>query len=123
MHKLFKADLALITLTLVGLSYLTFQDRISFGYALTLLLIYLSAKVIGYLILPYTDFDTFITYLSDSSLLPGFPLSGFELFKTTLVALLFLGFVLIDPSFWIIESILVVMMRIWGVFYLKASNQ
>jgi len=119
MHKLFKADLALISLTLVGLSYLTFQDRISLGYALTLLLIYLSAKIIGYFILPYTDFDTFITYLTESSRLSGFPLSGFELFKTTLVALLFIGFVLIDPAFWIIESALVVMMRIWGVFYLK----
>ena len=121
MHKLFKADLALITLTLVGLSYLTFQDRISLGNALTLLLIYLSAKIIGFSILPYADFDTFITYLSESSRLPGFPLSGFELFKTTLVMLLFIGFVLIDPAFWIVESILVVMMRVWGVFYLKTK--
>ena len=122
MHKLFKADLALITLTLTGLSYLMFQDRISLSYALTLLLIYLSAKVIGYIILPYTNFNTFITHLSESSRLSGFPLSGFELFKTTLVALLFVGFVLIDPSFWIIESVLVVMMRVWGVFYLKTNT-
>ncbi len=122
MHKLFKTDLALIVLTLIGLMYLLIDHRISSTYALAIFLIYLSAKIIGYMILPYTDFDTFITHLSESSRKPNFPLSGFELFKVTLVTLLFFGFLLIDPSFWIIESVLVVMMRVWGLFYFGSQT-
>ena len=116
-HKLFKADLALVLLTIAGLLYLYSSNTISVQYALLILGIYIASKIIGYTLLPYELFDKFITYLSESSKLSF--LSGFEIFKTSLVALLFLGFIFIDPAIWIIESILVVMMRVWGIAFVK----
>jgi len=116
-HKLFKADLALVLLTIVGLLYLYSSNIISVQYALLILGIYIASKIIGYTLLPYELFDKFITYLSESSKLSF--LSGFEIFKTSLVALLFLGFIFIDPAIWIIESILVVIMRVWGIAFVK----
>ena len=116
-HKLFKADLALVLLTIVGLLYLYSSNTISVQYALLILGIYIASKVIGYTLLPYELFDKFITHLSESSRLSF--LSGFEIFKTSLIALLFLGFIFIDPAIWIIESILVVMMRVWGIAFVK----
>lgn len=117
MHKLLKADLALITLTILGLFYLYSTQQISFLYTVLILLIYIISKIIGYIILPYKDFDTFLNHLSSNSKLSF--LSGFEIFKTALVALLFIGFIFIDPSVWIIESILVVIMRIWGLTFIE----
>lgn len=116
-HKLFKADLGLVLLTIIGLLYLYYSNNISIGYSLIILSIYILAKIIGYFILPYDLFNKFITHLSENS--KNSFLSGFEIFKTTLVVLLYLGFIFIDPSIWIIESILVVMMRVWGVAFIK----
>jgi hypothetical protein len=79
--------------------------------------LYILAKLVGYVLLPYELFDTFINHLTKTSQLSF--LSGFEIFKTTLVALLFLGFIFIDPSLWIIESILIVSMRIWGLSFIR----
>ena len=117
MHKLLKTDMALIIFTLVGIIYLYFKNNISLKYAIILLLIYILAKIIGYIILQYKNFDIFLTHLIDESKLPI--LSGFEIFKTLLVILLFLGFIFIDPKIWIIESILVIAMRIWGYCYIS----
>ena len=115
-HKLLKADIALITLTLIGVTYLYLNNAISFDLAIIILLFYILSKIIGYKILPYNDFNTFITNLTIESKLSF--LSGFEIFKTLLVTLLFLGFIFIDPKIWIIESILVIAMRIWGYSYI-----
>jgi len=117
MHKLFLTDLALTLLTILGSSYLFLNDKISFELALLITGIYIISKIIGYFILPYEPFNKFITHLSNNSKLSI--LSGFEIFKTTLVALLFIGFVFIDPLIWILESILVVAMRIWGLAFIK----
>jgi hypothetical protein len=117
MHKLLKADLLLFVLTILGLLYLYYTQKISLSYSLVILSIYLLAKIIGYRILPYQNFEKFLNHLSNNSKLPF--LSGFEIFKTTLVALLFFGFIFMDPAIWIIESILVVMMRIWGIAFIK----
>ena len=116
-HKLFKADLSLVLLTIVGLLYLYNSDTISLQYSLLIFSIYITSKIVGYILLPYNLFDEFITHLSKTSKL--YFLSGFEIFKTSLVALLFLGFIFIDPAIWIIESILVVMMRVWGIAFIK----
>jgi len=117
MHKLFLTDLALTLLTISGSSYLYFNDKISLAWALLITGIYILSKILGYFILPYEPFDKFINHLSDNSELSI--LSGFEIFKTTLVAILFIGFVFIDPLIWILESILVVMMRVWGLAFTK----
>jgi len=119
-HKLFKVDLALILLTFLGLLYLYSNQKVSLIYALTILIIYISSKIIGYILLPYNLFDIFINNLTKSSKVSI--LSGFEVFKTSLVILLFLGFIFIDPAIWIIESILVVMMRIWGIAFIKNNG-
>lgn len=116
MHKLLKADLALITLTILGLFYLYITQQILLAYAILILSIYILSKIIGYKILPYKDFDIFLNHLIHNSKLPF--LSGFEIFKTALVAFLFIGFIFIDPSIWIIESMLVIMMRIWGFTFI-----
>lgn len=117
MHKLFLTDISLTFLTILGSSYLYLNDKISILFALTITLIYIISKVISYFILPYNSFDKFINHLSSNSKLSI--LSGFEIFKTTLVSLLFLGFVFIDPIIWVIESILVVSMRIWGLAFIN----
>jgi len=118
-HKLFKTDLGLILLTIIGLFYLYTNHSISLTYSILILAIYIASKIIGYLLLSYTLFDEFITHLVNSSKLSF--LSGFEIFKISLVALLFLGFIFIDPNIWIIESILVIMMRIWGITFIKTK--
>jgi hypothetical protein len=111
----------LILLTLVGITYLYFfAHNISLTYAVFLIGIYLFAKIIGYILLPYSKFKIFLAHLIHHSKLPV--LSGFEIFKTTLVALLFFGFVFIDPAIWIIESVLVVAMRIWGIAFIKGMD-
>ena len=117
MHKLFWTDCVLVFLTLCGVSYLYSAESISFIYASTILGTYLLAKILGYLILPYAKFEIFIQHLINTSKLKN--LSGFEIFKTSLVTLLFLGFIFINPAIWIIESILVVVMRIWGIAFIK----
>jgi len=117
MSKLLKIDLVLITLTILGLIYLYSKNSISYKYAFFILSIYIFAKVAGYIILPYNKFEEFIKFLTETSKISN--TSGFEIFKITLVILLYLGFVFLDPAIWIIESILVVMMRIWGVYYQK----
>ena len=119
MHKLFWVDISLIFLTILGCGYLYNNNYISLSYAIFILFIYICSKIIGYIILPYNKFETFIDFLTDSSKIGK--LSGFELFKTTLVSLLYIGFIFINPAIWIIESILVIMMRIWGYFYIKGS--
>ena len=117
MHKLFWADISLIFLTIIGCAYLYINNYLSLPYAMAITSIYVFSKIIGYIILPYDKFETFINFLTDSSKIGK--LSGFEIFKTTLVGLLFIGFVFINPAVWIIESILVIMMRIWGNFFIK----
>lgn len=117
MHKLFWTDLALTLLTISGSSYLFLSNKISFELALFITGIYIASKVIGYFILPYEPFNKFINHVSEHSKLST--LSGFEIFKTTLVAILFIGFLFIDPLIWILESILVVAMRIWGLAFIK----
>jgi len=119
MHKLFWMDIALTLLTILGSTYLFLNDKINMNFTILIIGIYLISKIIGYFILPYENFDKFINHLSDNSKLPF--LSGFEIFKTTLVTLLFIGFIFIDPSFWILESILVVVMRVWGLAFIKRS--
>lgn len=114
-RKLFLTDIALTLLTLIGSTYLYTSGTISLPYATFIAGLYILAKITGYIILPYEKFDIFLTNLITTS--AATPLSGFEIFKTTLVALLFLGFLFVDPAFWILESILVVMMRVWGKKY------
>jgi len=117
MHKLFWTDLALTILTISGSSYLFLSNKINFELALLITGIYITSKVIGYFILPYVLFERFINHLSKHSKLST--LSGFEIFKTTLVAILFIGFLFIDPLIWILESILVIAMRVWGLAFIK----
>ena len=119
-HKLFWVDIFLVILTGLGLTYLYLTNQISSIYSLIILFIYITSKAIGYAILPYNKFEQFINFLNKTSKISN--ISGFEIFKTTLVALLYLGFIFINPSIWIIESIVVVMMRIWGVFYIKKNQ-
>lgn len=97
------------------------KEIISFTYGAIIFAIYISSKIIGYIILPYSKFKVFIQALIDNSKV-GL-ISGFEIFKTTLVILLFLGFIFIDPSIWIIESILVIVMRIWGYLFFKSLKK
>lgn len=120
MHKIFYIDLGLVVLTFTGTTYLFFYSSFSALFLMSVFLIYIVSKIVGYLILPYNKFDIFISSLTDESKV-GL-LSGFELFKTTLVFLLFMGFLFIHPIFWIFESILVVMMRIWGLMFIKNKN-
>lgn len=120
MHKLFWTDFFLILLTLTGLLYLYTTNQITFYYALIIFLIYTTSKIIGFFLLPYSKFEEFIKHLSKNSKLSY--LSGFEIFKTILVGLLFIGFIFIDPSVWIIESILVVAMRVWGISYINCKE-
>jgi len=115
MHRLFWTDLVLTLVTILGSSYLYLNHKISLEFAIVIVLIYITSKIIGYFILPYNSFEKFIDFLTQSSKLNY--LSGFEIFKTTLVVLLFIGFIFIDPLIWILESILVVTMRIWGKAY------
>ena len=117
MKKYFLIDFFLILLTTIGLYYLFTTKTIGINLAILILVIYVLSKVVGYLILPYEKFDIFINHLSKESKLSF--LSGFEIFKTILVILLYLGFVFLNPTIWIIESILVVTMRIWGLAYIK----
>ena len=117
MHKFFKIDFFLILLTMIGLYYLFTIKTIEINFAVLIFVIYVLSKVVGYLILPYEKFDIFINHLSKESKLSF--LSGFKIFKTILVILLYLGFIFLNPTIWIIESILVVAMRIWGLTYIK----
>lgn len=117
MHKLFWTDLVLVLLTISGSTYLFLNNKIDFQLAILITFIYISSKIIGYFILPYKPFNKFINHLRDDSKVSI--LSGFEIFKTTLVALLFIGFIFINPTIWILESVLVITMRIWGLAYIK----
>jgi len=120
MHTLFWTDLMLTLLTFTGSCYLYSSGKITISYALIISVIYISSKIIGYIILPYSKFEIFIEHLSSHSKLSF--LSGFEIFKTTLVAILYFGFIFIDPFIWILESVLVVAMRIWGLSFTKAQK-
>jgi len=120
MHTLFWTDLMLTLLTFTGSYYLYSSGKITIAYALIISAIYISSKIIGYIILPYSKFEIFIGHLSSHSKLSF--LSGFEIFKTTLVAILYLGFIFIDPFIWILESVLVVVMRIWGLSFTKVQK-
>ena len=115
MHKLLWADISLVGLTIGGLFYLYTYGKISLLYAVIILGIYMFSKILGYYILPYEKFETFIQHLIQTSKFKY--TSGFEIFKTILVVLLFIGFIFINPAIWIIESILVVVMRVWGKLY------
>jgi hypothetical protein len=117
-HKLFKVDITLITATLLGMLYLYYTQQVSIMLGITIVLIYIMAKIVGYMILPYPQFETFLNALSEKSTLTY--LSGYEIFKTSLVVLLFIGYIFIDPTIWILESILVVMMRVWGYDYIES---
>lgn len=116
-RKLFWTDVALVLLTLVGCAYLYISGTIGLPYASFIAGFYILGKITGYFVLPYEKFDRFLTHLISTS--AASPLSGFEIFKTTLVALLYLGFLFINPAFWVLESILVVIMRVWGFFFVK----
>ncbi len=74
-------------------------------------LVYLGAKVIGYAIADYSTFARFIQDQVRRSRRGA--ISGFALFKATLVFLLLAGFLFVHPTFWLVESVLVVVMRIW----------
>ena len=117
MHKLFWTDITLTLLTILGSTYLLLSNQVTLTYAIIITAIYISSKIIGYFILPYPSFDKFINSLSHNSKLST--LSGFEIFKTTLVTLLFIGFIFVDPFIWILESILVVAMRVWALAFTK----
>jgi len=117
MHKLFWTDIILILLTILGAYYLYNSEQITLTYALILSGIYITSKLIGYFIQPYSEFETFIEHLSTHSKLRI--LSGFEIFKTMLVILLFIGFIFLDPAIWIIESILVITMRFWSITFTR----
>ena len=119
-HKLFKADIFLVFITIAGLFYLYYSNKISVYYAIAIFAIYLLSKIIGYLILPYNKFEIFLNFLIDTSKVGKF--SGFEIFKTTLVVLLYFGFLFLNPTIWIIESTLVIMMRVWGVYFIKRNS-
>jgi len=119
-NKLFKADLILILATVFALIYLYSNHKISFYNATFILLFYICSKIIAYMILPYAKFEIFLNHLVNTSKLSYF--SGFEIFKGILIALLYFGFIAIEPSFWIIESILVVSMRIWGKSFIKNQS-
>ncbi len=116
-HKLFWVDIALVGLTFLGCAYLYLINQVNLPYAIIIATIYLVSKCIGYIILPYKKFDIFINDLIYHSKVGR--ISGFEIFKTTLVSLLFIGFIFIDPAIWIIESILVVTMRVWGYYFTR----
>ena len=122
MHKLFITDILLILASVAGSFYLLLNSSHSSLFLFLILGLYILAKFIGFLILKYDDFDLFINHLIDTSKIDNFKLSGFEIFKTMLVVLLFLGFIFIDPFFWIVEAILVIMMRVWGRFYILNKN-
>lgn len=115
MHKLFWADFILSLMTILGATYLYLDNKITLVFAIVVVSIYIFSKIIAYLLLSYEKFDKFISFLIINSKLPF--LSGFEIFKTLLVLLLFIGFIFISPYFWILESILVILMRIWGKTY------
>ena len=120
MPKLLKIDIVLVTLTTLGLVYLYSKNDITLGYALIVLCVYILSKILGYTILPYDKFDIFLQFLTNSSKVGLF--SGFEIFKTTLVILLYLGFLFVSPIFWIVESVLVVIMRVWGSFFMTSKS-
>lgn len=120
-YKLFKVDIGLVLLTFFGVLYLYINNNISLIFGIIILLLYITAKIIGYFILEYEDFNTFIVHLTKESRFSF--ISGFEIFKTLLVVLLFLGFIFIDPKIWIIESILVVAMRVWGYGYILSLDK
>ena len=117
MNKLLKIDILLVFLTFIGLCYLYYNNKITLVYAFFILLFYIISKVIGYLILPYYNFSIFLNFLTQSSKIGMF--SGFEIFKFILVLLLYIGFIFINPFFWIVESMLVISMRIWGYYFIK----
>lgn len=120
--NLFLTDIALVGLTAVGCLAHYFLWDTPRSILLTVFLIYCASKVIGYLIQDYDGFDAFIAVLKNESKI-GLPLSGFEIFKSTLVFVLYLGFLFIDPFVWIIESILVIVMRIWvRMYHAKRKN-
>ncbi len=117
MHKLFFIDLVLVFFTLCGTFYLYFYSNYSMLFLALIFTSYVISKMIAYKILPYDKFDKFINHLTMESKINS--ISGFELFKSVLVILLFIGFLFINPMFWFFESILVVIMRIWGYYYTK----
>jgi len=117
LHKLLLTDILLVILTIIGTSYLWLNSTTPKTLLLVILISYIISKIVGYWILPYDKFELFINNLKINSKLKKF--SGFELFKTSLVILLFIGFIFFNPIFWFFESILVIMMRIWGFTFIK----
>ena len=112
MNKLFIIDVVLILLTLFGGLYINTLEQYSSVFLVMVFLIYILSKIIGYFILPYEDFQKFINQLTEFSKVGK--ISGFEIFKGALVLLLYIGFLTLHPGIWIIESVLVVLMRVWG---------
>ena len=117
MPKLFIADTLLLALTFIGGLYLQSLAIYSNEFLIFIFGLYLLSKIVGYFILPYADFQIFVDELTNSSKIGKF--SGYEIFKSSLVALLFICALLLHPGIWIAESILVVLMRVWGRAYIS----
>ncbi len=110
-RSLLLTDLGLVALTVVGCAarwWLWDTPVLHLGAVLG---IYVASKIAGWLIADYAAFQRFIDAQVTAS--QHGAISGFAFFKGVLVALLFAGFVLVDPSFWLVESALVVAMRLW----------
>ena len=121
MRKLFIADLLLILATFVGGVYLANASQYQNLSLLYIFMFYVLSKIIGYAILPYSQFQKFIHDLTKSSTVNK--ISGYEIFKSALVFLLFVGSLFIDPKIWIIESVLVILMRVWARMYVRNLNE
>jgi hypothetical protein len=121
MTKLFLADILLVALTFVGGLYLHTLELYSDSLLIFIFIFYTLSKVIAYLLVPYSQFQVFITFLTTSS--KGSYLSGYEIFKSSLVILLYISSLFLHPAIWIAESILVVLMRVWAKMYIKNLNK
>ena len=117
MHKLFITDIILVFITFLGGVYLYNTTAYTVNYLNFILVLYVFAKTMGYVILPYPLFQKFIDKLTENSK-AGY-LSGYEIFKGSLVFLLYVGALFLHPGVWVIESILVVIMRVWGKMYIQ----
>lgn len=111
-HPLFIADIVLIVLTIVGAWVAYYYFSANPRLLIATCALYVSSKIIGFIVCPYVKFAKFIEVLTLSS--QSASLSGFSLFKSLLIGMLFLGYVFISPVFWIVESVLVVAMRVWA---------
>lgn len=120
MHKLFYIDLLLVMLTILGVAFLYEGNTYPLNLLIMTFASYVFSKIFGYFLLPYRQFEEFINDLTNHSKV--YNISGYEIFKSTLVVLLYLGFLFLHPAVWIIESILVIVMRLWGKMYLIKKN-